>query len=356
MAAETAQALLDTMLASMDDSYQKTIGYPTYDILAAFALSLADTNELLEEAIKSLDPDNLSGDDLAKYVYQRRGIQVREATCASAVLEITGVGTIERGTVFETEGGLQFEADEDTDIYESGTVAVTCVTAGSSGNVGAGTITRMPVTITGIVSCTNSAPATGGYDRESDADLLDRFYVSLRDPGVSGNIAHYKQWAREVPGVGLVRVYPLARGANTVEVLILDDSNQPADETLIAAVQEYIDPGSAGTGEGAAPIGAHCYVTAPETLLINISVAIVKNSETTEMDIKEAIEEQVSVYLADICMVKDAVSYGKICAAVALADGVEDFAELKVNGVMTSIDIPEKTAPVLGEVEINYVT
>lgn len=356
MAAEAAQELLTAMLESMDDSYQKTIGYPSYDILAAFALSLADTNELLQEAVASLDPENLSGDALAKYVYQRRGIQVREATCASAVLQVTGTGTVSRGVVFETEGGLQFEADEDTDIYESGTVAVTCVTAGSSGNVGAEAITHMPVTITGIVSCTNPESATGGYDRESDADLLDRFYESLRDPGVSGNIAHYKQWAREVAGVGLVRVYPLARGANTVEVLVLDEANHPADEALLAAVQAYIDPNSAGTGEGAAPIGAHCYVIAPDTLLLNISVNIILSETGVESVVQESIEEQVSVYLADICMIKGTVSYGKICAAVALADGVEDFSELTINGVMTSIDIPEKTAPVLGEVSINYVT
>lgn len=355
MAAEIAQNLLEAMLSNMDDSYQKTIGYPAYDILAAFALSLADTNAQLEDAIAALDPDNLSGDELAKYVYQRRGIVVKTATCASAELEIIGTGTIARGTVFETDGGLQFEADDDTDIYESGTVTVTCVSAGSSGNVDAGTITHMPVTITGIVSCTNPAPATGGYDRESDGDLLDRFYLTLREPAVSGNISHYKQWALEIPGVGMAQVYPLARGANTVEVMILNDVNLPADAALIAAVQGYIDPDSAGTGAGAAPIGAHCYVTTPETLLVNISVTITKSGEADETAIQEAIEEQISVYLADICMKRDTVSYGKICAAVALAVGVDDFSELKINGVMESVAIPEKTAPVLGEVAITYV-
>ena len=41
--------ILETMLAAMPDSYQKTVGFPTYDILAAAGIRMAMTEELLEE-------------------------------------------------------------------------------------------------------------------------------------------------------------------------------------------------------------------------------------------------------------------------------------------------------------------
>lgn len=350
----TADELLEAMLENVDDSYQKSVGYPLYDILSAFALSLADTGVQLEQAQESLDPGNLSGDDLVKYVYQRRGIVAKTATCATAALDITGTGEIERGDLFETDGGLQYEADSDISIVSSGTITVTCVTAGSVGNVGSGTITHMPVTIAGIVSCTNPDPATGGYDQESDADLLDRYYLSLREPAMSGNAAHYKQWALEVSGVGAVQVYPLAQGANTVEVMILDAAGLPADSALIAATQAYIDPDHAGTGAGAAPIGAHCYVSTPATLTVNVSVTVTALTDFDHDTIQASIEEQISVYLSEICLKQDYVSYGKMYAYIASADGVEDFSDLKLNGTAGNVSIPDKSVAVLGEVTITY--
>lgn len=351
----TASEMLDNMLENIDDRWQKTVGYPMYDILAAFAISLADESEQVEETRLLLDPDNLSGDDLVKFVRQRRGIIAREATHATATLTLTGSGDISRGDLFETAGGIQFESNDDVSIVSRGDIAVTCNAAGSIGNVNAGEITRMPVTITGIISCTNTEPATGGYDRESDADLLDRYYQSLREPAVSGNAAHYKQWAMEVSGVGTARVYPLSKGANTVEVMVLDVAGLPADNALIKAVQDYIDPNSSGNGSGVAPIGAHCYVTAPAKTTIDVSVTITALKDFDKETIQASVEEQLSVYLSEICLKQNYVSYGKVYAYIGAADGIEDFSDLKLNGTAGNVAVPDKSVAVLGKVTITYV-
>lgn len=342
------------MLENIDDKWQKTTGYPMHDILAAFSVCLADEAEQLEEAKTLLDPGNLSGDDLVKFVYQRRGIIAREATHATATLTLTGTGDVSRGELFETASGIQFEADNDTSIVSSGNITVTCNTAGSIGNVDAGEITRMPVTIVGIVSCTNTDAAVGGYDRESDADLLDRYYQSLREPAVSGNAAHYKQWAMEVSGVGAAKVYPLSKGANTVEVMVLDAAGMPATSTLIKSVQDYIDPDSAGNGSGVAPIGAHCYVTAPTKTAIDVSVTITALPDFDHDTIQESVEEQLSVYFSEICLKQNYVSYGKVYAYLGVADGIEDFSDLKLNGTTGNVSVPDKSVAVLGKVEIIY--
>ena len=51
--------ILDTMLAAMPDSYQKTIGFPTYDILAAAGIRMAVTEERQEATRRKMDPVNL---------------------------------------------------------------------------------------------------------------------------------------------------------------------------------------------------------------------------------------------------------------------------------------------------------
>ena len=67
----TATEYLEKMLEQVDDKWQKTIGYPMYDILAAFSVSLADEEECLEEVQNLLDPGNLSGDERQLTLQQR---------------------------------------------------------------------------------------------------------------------------------------------------------------------------------------------------------------------------------------------------------------------------------------------
>ena len=66
--------------------------------------------------------------------------------------------------------------------------------------------------IAGIAAVTNDAPATGGYDEESDDELRERYYNDLRNPNNGGNQQAYIAWALSVPGVGRVRIFPQALG------------------------------------------------------------------------------------------------------------------------------------------------
>ena len=130
--------ILETMLSAMPDSYQKTVGFPTYDILAAAGIRMTMTEELLEDTRRKLDPANLSGEELDAYIYPRTGQVRNAATRAIGVLTVTGTGAVTAGDLFESEGGVQFEATETVTITESGTVAIRCTQAGSVGNLPAG--------------------------------------------------------------------------------------------------------------------------------------------------------------------------------------------------------------------------
>ena len=72
-------------------------------------------------------------------------------------------------------------------VPESGYVELTatCTTAGSIGNVKAGEINRFPVTLPGLTAVENITDFTGGYDAESDADLLERYLEKVSRPNVA---------------------------------------------------------------------------------------------------------------------------------------------------------------------------
>lgn len=341
------------MLSNIDDTYQKTEGYPAYDLTRAFAIeALALLNEA-QTVEDKLDVDNLTGAELTRFVSQRKGITRKVATYAACSLDITGTGTITEGDLFESTGGIQFAATETVIITTHGTVNVQAITAGTSGNVGANSITVIPVTIAGITAVTNASAASGGYDEETDSALRKRYYEALQEPATSGNIYHYKQWAKSVSGVGDAKVFPLWNGDNTVQVVIINGSTGVADSALVSTVQKYIDPNISGTGEGQAPIGAYCTVASATGLSINVSVTVSLVSGYALTDVMTAIKNSITVYLQSIAFVQNYVSYAKIGDAILNTDGVSDYSNLLVNSGTANISIGDKEVAILGTVTAN---
>ena len=345
---------LETMLEAMPDSYQKTVGFPTYDLLAAAAIPMEELEAQLQETAAKLDPANLTGEDLERYVKSRSGLVRNPPTCASGILQVTGNGTVNEGDLFESAGGIQFAATATVDITGSGEVAIRCTTLGAAGNLPAGSVTMMPVQIAGIVSVSNSNALTGGYDAETDEAYYERYLLRLQTPPTRGPQYHYRLWALEVTGVGGVQIYPLGHGDNTVDVVLIDVDGQPADGELVERVQAHIDPGSKGLGEGEAPIGAYCYVSGAEPKELDISMTVQTLPGAEQEAVTAAVKAAVAAYLKGIAFAQDYVSYARINAAVLEADGVQDVSGLTVNGATANVSIRERQAAVLGEVSIQY--
>ncbi len=337
------------LLAQLPDSYQKTTGFPTWMLTRAMAYGLAEGETVIAKAQQNLDPENLHGDDLTHYVFTRTGQERREAVFASGMLTASGEGMIHTGDLFETEGGIGFRAAETVIVSGAANVPVFCITPGAIGNVAADTVCKMPVQLPGIDSVTNPLPMANGFDAESDAELLDRFLERLQQPVTGSNKWQYLMWAKEVSGVGAARVFPLGHGDGTVDVIIIDSDGQPASDTLVQAVQEYIDPESAGKGEGQAGIGAHCYVSAAEGIAINIAVTV-KCLDST--GIPEAVQKSITSYLAGIAFQQDYVSYGKLAVAINETAGVLDYRDFTMNGDTANISISERQVAVCGEVTV----
>ena len=68
------------MLSNIDDSYQKTEGFPTYDLTRGEAFALLQLWLKCEEIERKQDVDNLTGDELTRLVFQRKGTERKLAT------------------------------------------------------------------------------------------------------------------------------------------------------------------------------------------------------------------------------------------------------------------------------------
>ena len=350
----SASDILDKLLDAIPDSYQKTMGFPTYDLLAAASLHLAASGDEIAALREQLDPENLSGGDLDRFIYPRSGIQRKAATFARGVVTVTGEGTVPEGALFESGGGVQYAATAEVEVRGSADVPVTCRTDGAAGNLPAHSVTQMPVTVQGIVSCDNAEAIDGGYAEESDAEYYARYLLKIRTPATSGNVYHYEQWALEVSGVGHAKVFPRVQGANTVDVVLADNAGQPASEALVRAVQEYIDPASEGAGRGQAPVGAQCFVSAASAKKITLSATVSKLDTADEASVSEAVKTKVAEYLAGTVFAQSYVSYAQIAAAMLTAEGVIDFEGLKINGGTANVAVGERECAVLGTVTLSY--
>ncbi|MEY8763330.1 MULTISPECIES: baseplate J/gp47 family protein [Clostridium] len=364
---KTIDSIHQQILDNISDDYEKSPGELAYDLSRAFAIEEALIYSALSQIVDLIDVDKLSGEDLEKYVYQRKGVVRVPGSYAKAQLAVIGNGTVSKGDLFETPSGIQFSCvDGSTAISGTGLVNVQCTQIGTIGMVGANSITQMPVTLQGITGCTNLQATTGGYEAESDSHLRDRYYQELQEPSASGNMDNYKQWAESHTGVGRAMVFSLWNGDNTVKVVITDSNQGLPDQTLINAVQEYIDPkgennNTWGVGAGAAPLGAYCTVASPIAKTININVQVSKDANYTDDEVKQNITDYITGYLQSIALDEDNnyVSYAKVGNLILNANGVMDYSSLTINGgnanIPLSLTNESCEIPVLGAVTITYV-
>src|SRR5690606_15582268 len=132
-----------------------------------------------------------------------------------------------------------------------------------------------------------------GYDAETDNELRARYYDKLQRPGKAGNKYHYEEWAREVLGVGDVRVFPRFNGPLTVKVVIIDSNKQPADLLLIDRVYSHI--------EEEMPFGvSELSVVSATPKPIDVSAELTLGDGYALENVQPEVEQNIRAYLSEI--------------------------------------------------------
>lgn len=341
----------NTILNNIDDSYQKTEGYPTYDLTRGIAYGIDLVYTHSKEVEYKQHVENLEGDELVQVILERTGIERKRATKAEGNLQIIkGFGNILKGDIFETETGVQFESLYTGLVQAGSIIPIRAKLGGVNGNVSADTIVYMPVTITGISQVTNPEKTQGGYDEETDSALIERYYDRLRNPINGVNANQYIEWAESVDGVGGAKCIPIWKGINTVKVVIIGSDFKPATTPIIKDVQDYIDPNKNGDGAGQAPIGAVTTVVSANTKTINVSLKLTTNKGVSVEDVKRNIKELLERYITSIGFKESYVSRARIGQQILSVSGVQDYDNLKLNGSFENVTLGTEDCAVLGVV------
>ncbi|BAK15860.1 uncharacterized homolog of phage Mu protein gp47 [Solibacillus silvestris StLB046] len=342
--AETAQEILTRMLLNTSEEQDRSVGSFVFDVEKAAAIEFELQQLKIENVSRKLDIYNLSGNELTRFVYQQTGVRRKLATKAMVPVIVSGAegSQIKKGDVVSADD-INFISVEDKTIDASGSVVVLVESefAGSIGNVPAGAINKFPTTLPGLVNVYNPEPSTTGYEEETDEALIVRYFERKQNPGKSGNSAHYKQWAKEVLGVGDAKVFPRFNGPLTMRVVIINRNGLPADEDLVNATYEHISTEM--------PFGVdELLVESALAVPLNLNVTLHLVEGYTVGIVIENIKNTIAAYLAKSAFKTNFVSYAQIGALIIESEGVLDYENLLINGATANIPIAEDAIAVMG--------
>ena len=390
---EIHRRMMDNLPAGIDRSE----GNIPWDFTRPAAIEKAEMIEfVLNEVIQQIFPQWSHGEWLDLHG-ERENVIRRPANPASGTLEVCGVPgtTIPAGYQFATAADLTssvifavteevtLTGEADSKGLVTAQVPVRAVNGGQEGNVAADTILLMVKPLRGVTYVTNPEAMTGGVEAESDGSYLSRILASMRTgASMTGCVADYIRWAKEVPGVGQVVVEPewddpslpaqfhyldgygSRRCAGAVRLIIIDSNGIPANQQLLDTVYqhiaglEYYDPARP------MPIGAHLTVTAPEPLRIDISAVVLLEHGADIRTVTERFRTALDRYWLEVGQDAAVIRGGgtayirmvQVGAALARSGGVENYSGLTVNGGTADIPVARLRYPVTGEVELRVQT
>jgi uncharacterized phage protein gp47/JayE len=195
-------------------------------------------------------------DKAATIHLQTCGIQRRLGRKAQVTLTFTLSATLAQfvlsaGYMVTADGGIEFFTDTDVTVFNSSsfTVTATAKEVGSKYNVAAYSLNNLSQTRAFLASVTNTEPAQGGLDAETEAEAKARGFQAIRrKKGVLISADDFEQYAIEILGlgsvakaVGLLTPDKLTKRAGFVHVFCLNPDGTPLNEAQRFALQEEMN-------------------------------------------------------------------------------------------------------------------
>ncbi|WP_407308538.1 baseplate J/gp47 family protein [Desulfosporosinus sp. SB140] len=351
MFSETSSTILNRMLGNVPSDIDKSEGSLIYDALSPASQEVAQSEMQLDEVLNMVFAQSAAANGYSTQLDLRCGefgLTRKPGTAATGEATFTGTEAtpIPLGTTVQTPGGLRYTTTAPGVIVGGlATINIQAVNVGIAYNVPAATITQIPTVISGITGVNNLSPIIGGNDVETDEALLQRLLIQVQSPPTSGNVAHYSQWALQVPGIGGAQVFPLWNGAGTVKVCAIDSNMQPLSDPLLTKLSGYV--------ESQRPIGVIVTYESAAALPINISVNVVRNTAYTQAQIQTAVITEIWNYLKEIAFKQNYVSFAVIGSLILATPGVTDYNTLTVNGGTANVTIGSEQIATIGTVTVN---
>lgn len=368
----TAEALLEDVLSKAPDGIDTRAGSIFYDAISGIVEQIAKMYTDLDQVFNYVFISTTSGEYLDMKASEY-GMTRNAATAAKYYLVYEGTAPDTGARFFHGDTGLYFTvAEVETD---DGTVHILVAeeTGTSGNNIAEGDLAVPVNTITGLTSSTFGAVYEYGTDDEDDDSLRTRIQEKIAGPAENGNKQHYKTWCESIDGVGLARITPLWNGPNTVKGVLISPLGLPCSDSIVAEVQEYIDPATLGQttevdgktyvvgdglGEGVANLGAHFTAVAADSIGIIVEFTAILSSEGSTTSAAEEVTEALTEYFKELVMEAETASditvrLTSVGAIIAGVDSVLDYSDLTLNGGTDNISPGDDGVPVVSEVIVN---
>jgi len=346
----TYEVILQEMLDDVPDDMDKREGSIIYNALAPAAAKLAQKYASLDQVLVLGFPQTSEGEYL-EMIAEEEGVIKNYATSSIRHFQTNGSsGQITEGDRFFVDE-IYFVAKE--------TINIPGVFKAESEERGRVTAIYNPETILPVEDIDGLESISmvykhdddvDGIDDESDESLLNRYWEKIENSPGPGNNADYIRWAKEVPGVGNVLPEPLWKGYGTVRVVILTPEGKQAPQSLVDEVQELIDPGARGLGEGKAPPGAKVTIATASITYITAEIPDLVaeqgyNMEQVRSNAKEALRNYlININPGGVVRIREAVG------EIIRAPGVLDMGDLLINGSRNNLALDVIELVDLGEV------
>lgn len=194
---------------------------------------------------------------------------------------------------------------------------------------------------------------TPAVDDEDTETLRARYLNSFSSSPYGGNKQDYREKINELDGVGGTVVVPVWNGGGTVKLIIIDSDYNVASDSLVASVQEQVDPTPQGTGTGIAPIGHTVTVVPAVEKAVKVSCKLTFEEGYTWSKVQPKANEAIEAYLLELR--KDwetaegtlVVRVSQIESRLLNLTGVLDIADTQLNGEEINLTLNVEELPVL---------
>lgn len=277
------------------------------------------------------------------------GISRKQGTKAVGEVIFTGEnGTlISNGTMLFVDDLYFIVLNDATIVENQAELVVEALEVGKQYNLLANTKLTLTEPINGVTDIYVKSNFENGTDIESDEDLRERFFTTIKKSYTSGNVAHYEMWTLEVNGTGACKVYPLKNGNGTVEIVITNSDMLGASSELIEKVKANI--------EEKRPIGASVSVVSATEKAINVSATVRLSRGYSQSEVETLFKDKLTQYLKEIAFKDTYVSTARLGNLLLDTTGVFDYADFKVNGAINNVELSDTDVPKVGTISFSYV-
>lgn len=354
----TYEDILERSLARVSTDVNKVEGSIVFNGVAPASEELAEMYVNLDAVVENGFADTAEREFLIKRCAER-GISPYPATYST----VKGKFNMEIpiGNRFNYDE-LNFTTKEFIESAEESGVTyyyyqLQCEEAGTEGNLTSGELSAIDFVDNDMVG-EIVALLIPAEDEEDTEDLRARYLGSFTATAFGGNRADYYEKTMAIGGVGGVKVYPVWDGGGTVKLYIIDSNYDPASSTLVALVQNTIDPTQDGTGQGTAPIGHEVTVESATGVTVNITTRATLEEGFTWEGILSDVTDAVEAYFLEMRKAWDnsdgdisnylTVRISQIENRILNVDGVVDVQDTTVNSSTGNLILQSEEIPVLG--------